>query len=218
MLVRYTEVVNTPVGISSDHEMTRIVAFIQRNRRHSVDAMVDGWLRWKISYYYEEEYGSHSKDYQTMSRRTFEILMENADELSVLLSKRMETIEWEAVNKQNGGTRDYVTPEEDIEIVTSRFFRKVSRPVLTDVKPELGGGVYDVYPREIGDLFAGEQVVLFGRYREAGPRTIALTGTLGDEAQRRSLAARGPSTTAKLTPECVGKALEALYGQAARAR
>ncbi|MDJ0973798.1 MAG: VIT domain-containing protein [Planctomycetota bacterium] len=74
------------------------------------------------------------------------------------------------------GTRDYVMPEEDIEIATGRFFRKVDSPVLTDVSLELGEGVYDVYPKKIGDLFAGGQIVVFGRYRNAGDRVFRVKG------------------------------------------
>ncbi|MDA1196322.1 MAG: VIT domain-containing protein, partial [Planctomycetota bacterium] len=77
------------------------------------------------------------------------------------------------------GTRDYVAPDEDLEIVTSRFFRKVKQPVFRDVTIDLGPGVYDVYPSKIDDLFAGTQVVVFGRYREPGARTIELRGLLG---------------------------------------
>jgi Ca-activated chloride channel family protein len=82
----------------------------------------------------------------------------------------------------SGGARDYVMPEEDIEIVTSRFFRKVSSPVLQDVTVEFGEGVYDVYPRKLPALFAGSQVVVFGRYREAGDRVLRLKGTLAGKA------------------------------------
>ncbi len=82
----------------------------------------------------------------------------------------------------SGGARDYVMPEEDIEIVTSRFFRKVSSPVLQDVTVEFGDGVYDVYPRKLPALFAGSQVVVFGRYRSAGDRVLRLKGTLAGKA------------------------------------
>jgi Ca-activated chloride channel family protein len=80
------------------------------------------------------------------------------------------------------GVRDYVTPGEDLEVVTGRFFTKVDRPVMTDVTVELGSGVYDVYPQRIPDLFAGSQVVIFGRYKESGERTLLLRGKLAGKA------------------------------------
>jgi Ca-activated chloride channel homolog len=77
-----------------------------------------------------------------------------------------------------GGTRDYVAGTEDLELATGRFYAKVSEPVLTDVKVDLGPDAYDVYPQRVPDLFAGQQVVLFGRYRTAGAHTLRLTGTV----------------------------------------
>ena len=93
------------------------------------------------------------------------------------------------VAEATGGARDYVAPNEDIELVTSRFLHKVSHPVLTNVTLRLGSGVHDVYPREIGDLFAGSQVVLFGRYREAGERTVVLEGSLDGKPVRHEFKA-----------------------------
>ncbi len=78
------------------------------------------------------------------------------------------------------GTRDYVTPGEDLEIVTSRFFKKVDQPVLSNVSIDFGEGVYDVYPKRLPDLFAGGQVVVFGRYKATGDRTIVLRGRVGE--------------------------------------
>jgi len=77
------------------------------------------------------------------------------------------------------GTRDYVAPGEDLELATGRFFRKVDQPVLSDVKLELGSGVTDVYPKRLPDLFAGGQIVVFGRYKQAGDRTLILRGKIG---------------------------------------
>jgi len=101
------------------------------------------------------------------------------------------------------GVRDYVTPGEDLELVTGRFFTKVDRPVMTDVTVELGSGVYDVYPQRIPDLFAGSQVVLFGRYKEAGERTLLLRGKMGGKElvleHRGTLnASGGPAWLARL--------------------
>ncbi|MHC4134944.1 MAG: VIT domain-containing protein [Planctomycetota bacterium] len=75
-----------------------------------------------------------------------------------------------------GGERDYVAPHERIDAVTARFFRRVDRPLLTDVSVELGPGLVQVYPKRMPDLFAGGQVVLLGRYAEPGRRTIRVRG------------------------------------------
>ncbi len=89
----------------------------------------------------------------------------------------------DTIAESTRGARDYVTPGEDIEIVTGRFFRKVSEPVMSDVTVEFGEGVYDVYPQKLPDLFAGGQVVVFGRYREPGDRVIRLKGRMFNKEQ-----------------------------------
>jgi Ca-activated chloride channel family protein len=78
-------------------------------------------------------------------------------------------------------SREYITPEQDIEVVVSRFFRRIDQPVLTDLKLELGPGVEDAFPRSLPDLFAGDQLVVMGRYTSAGPRAIRLRGRLQGE-------------------------------------
>jgi len=83
------------------------------------------------------------------------------------------------IAEATNGTRDYVMPGEDIEVVTGRFFRKVDQPVLTNVTVDFGSGVTDVYPRKLPELFAGGQVVVFGRYKGAGKRTVILRGRIG---------------------------------------
>jgi Ca-activated chloride channel family protein len=75
-----------------------------------------------------------------------------------------------------GGERDYVAPHERIDAVTARFFHRVDRPLLTDVQVELGPGLVQVYPKRMPDLFAGGQVVLLGRYKGSGSRTIRVRG------------------------------------------
>ena len=67
---------------------------------------------------------------------------------------------------ENGGVADYVEPKEDLEIKVSSFFARVSAPVLTDLKLDMGGVETDLtYPRGIPDLFRGSQIILIGRYR-----------------------------------------------------
>ena len=51
------------------------------------------------------------------------------------------------------GYRTYVLPEEDLELKLSSFYTKVSSPVLSNLKLDLGNQVYDVYPKELPDLF-----------------------------------------------------------------
>jgi len=78
------------------------------------------------------------------------------------------------------GSGHYVSESENIEVKVSALYDQVASPVLTDVTVRMeGAGEYDVYPRRVGDLFRGQQVLVVGRYRHAGPRAVTLTGHLG---------------------------------------
>jgi Ca-activated chloride channel family protein len=74
---------------------------------------------------------------------------------------------------------EYVAPDESIEQKVSLFFNKMSKPVLAN--PTINWGkakVRDVYPTELGDLFAGQQVTVFGRYDDTGDAAVSLEGTV----------------------------------------
>lgn len=82
----------------------------------------------------------------------------------------------DALAGENRGTGTYVEPNEDIEVKVSSFYNKVAFPVLSDLAVDFGVKVADVYPRELGDLFVGSQLVVLGRYQETGDRAVTLTG------------------------------------------
>ncbi|MFQ5413944.1 MAG: VIT domain-containing protein [Phycisphaerae bacterium] len=87
--------------------------------------------------------------------------------------------------EQNRGARDYVQPGEDLELTLSSFYRKVTNPVLADLSLSLGGlTVRDMYPPKLGDLFAGTELVVAGRYTGAGSHAVELTGTRRGTTER----------------------------------
>jgi len=97
----------------------------------------------------------------------------------------VNTILLDRLAEENGGTRRYVRPGEDIEIKVSQFYMQISRPVLTDVKLTFSlGGVFDLYPPRIHDIFHGQQVILVGRYRKPGPQVLEISGRCGDRNYR----------------------------------
>ncbi len=92
----------------------------------------------------------------------------------------VNTILLDKLAEENRGARDYITPEEDIERKISNFYDKVANPVLASVKIKIGGlEVYDVYPKELPDMFKGTQVAVVGRYKGDGHKSVKLTGKVG---------------------------------------
>jgi Ca-activated chloride channel family protein len=93
--------------------------------------------------------------------------------------------------RANFGQSEYVRPNEDIEAAVSKLYRRIGTPVLTDVAVtvEVDGAPADVavvnrlYPKGPFDLFAGDQVVLVGRYHAAGAAKVTLRGTVGGQEQ-----------------------------------
>ncbi|MDP7111907.1 MAG: VIT domain-containing protein [Myxococcota bacterium] len=84
----------------------------------------------------------------------------------------------------NRGMAEYLAADEDLEIVVSNFYRKISRPVLADLQLDLGGAAaYDVFPRELPDLFSGSQLLVMGRYKGAGAQKVRLSGTAAGDSQ-----------------------------------
>jgi Ca-activated chloride channel homolog len=56
--------------------------------------------------------------------------------------------------------------------------------VFDEIKTEEGSLVNRVYPKGEMDLFAGEQLVLVGRYKKPGTAKVIIQGTIGDKQQK----------------------------------
>lgn len=79
---------------------------------------------------------------------------------------------------------EYVLPDENLEEKVSRFFAKISDPVLTGLELALEGAdwVRERYPKDLPDLFRGEQLVVLGRYQAGGREgRLVLKGRFADE-------------------------------------
>ncbi|MCC7526869.1 MAG: VWA domain-containing protein [Candidatus Melainabacteria bacterium] len=84
--------------------------------------------------------------------------------------------------EEHHGTAQYVEPSESLEVALSNFYQKIKSPVLSDVKITYDGiQVKDVYPKEVKDIFAGQQVLLIGRYKGEGKASLKLSGRINSE-------------------------------------
>jgi Ca-activated chloride channel family protein len=83
------------------------------------------------------------------------------------------------------GTTSYVRPGEDVETAVASLSSKISHPALSDLRiVEAPVQLEDFYPGSLPDIFYGEELVLFGRYRGEGRGALVLEGSRGGEAQR----------------------------------
>jgi Ca-activated chloride channel family protein len=96
----------------------------------------------------------------------------------------VDTFLLDSLAQAHHGSSSYVLPGERLDEILSSFYAKVSSPVLTDLKLDFGEmRVYDLYPKDLPDLFSGSQIMVMGRYREGGSEKITLTGTVNQETQ-----------------------------------
>jgi Ca-activated chloride channel family protein len=80
--------------------------------------------------------------------------------------------------QDNHATSDYVRPSEDIEVKVSSFYKKVSHPILTDIKLSFDDvEAYDLYPKEFPDIFKGSQLLVLGKYKNGAHDKATLTGS-----------------------------------------
>jgi Ca-activated chloride channel homolog len=91
--------------------------------------------------------------------------------------------------RENFGQSEYVRPNEDIEDRVGKLYARIESPVLTGVRlqfvfdqirTEEGTPINRVYPKDSFDLFAGEQLVVVGRYRKPGVAKVVVQGTVGE--------------------------------------
>jgi Ca-activated chloride channel family protein len=75
------------------------------------------------------------------------------------------------------GTTEYIRPGENIESAVGSLAAKIASPVLTDVAISASAGVelYDIQPGSMPDLFAGDEMVVLGRYRGVGTQNWSVT-------------------------------------------
>ncbi|MDR1925641.1 MAG: VWA domain-containing protein [Planctomycetaceae bacterium] len=98
------------------------------------------------------------------------------------------------IARSSRGQSEYVKPDENIEDRVSRLYNRISSPVLTDVTFSFNPknnendtkyyGTNRVYPNGTFDLFAGEQLVIVGRYSKPGDITINVEGKVGTETKK----------------------------------
>lgn len=89
----------------------------------------------------------------------------------------------DTLSRELRGRSSYVQPDERIDEEVSHFYAGISTPVLSDVTLAFGNNtvVDELYPYPLPDLFAGEQLVVAGRYHGAAVADVTLRGKINGE-------------------------------------
>lgn len=99
---------------------------------------------------------------------------------------------------EHHGLRQYVTPTESLETRMAAYYEKFSAPVLAGAELKIEGAgveIYDVYPKALSDVFKGQQIAVYGRFKEPGQRKVRLTGTVDGETREFAWTADFPAAS-----------------------
>lgn len=98
------------------------------------------------------------------------------------------------VSRDLRGQSVYVKPNENIESQVASLYNKIGSPLLTNLAlswefdlartADAPPAISRVYPKQLTDLFQGEQLVMVGRYQVNGTARIKLTGSVAGEQRR----------------------------------
>jgi Ca-activated chloride channel family protein len=91
----------------------------------------------------------------------------------------------DSISQDNRGASEYAQGGEELEQKLSGFYSKIAFPVMADLVVKVDGDaeIYDVFPRELPDLFHGGQLLLLGRYRSDGDAEVVLGGKVGAQTK-----------------------------------
>jgi Ca-activated chloride channel family protein len=79
--------------------------------------------------------------------------------------------------EEAGGLAAFLSQGDDFQRQAEAFRRKLLRPAATGLEVRFdGGGVYDVEPEKLPNLYHGAPLRLYGRYRKAGPVKVTVAG------------------------------------------
>ncbi|MDQ3168279.1 MAG: VIT and VWA domain-containing protein [Chloroflexota bacterium] len=91
----------------------------------------------------------------------------------------VDTTLLDTIASENRGLSTYVRPGESLDATVETFWAKVGSPVLVDLSLTIDGvSTSDMHPAPLPDLYADGQLVVAGRYRQGGPATVTLRGTV----------------------------------------
>ncbi len=90
----------------------------------------------------------------------------------------------EKIADESRARAEFVLPEEDVEVKIGRVFKRLTGPVLADIKLEVMdnkggpavGRTRDIIPGKLPDMFEGDQLVLLGQYVGEKPIIFEING------------------------------------------
>lgn len=93
------------------------------------------------------------------------------------------------------GSAEYVPPGVSVETAMGSLVSKLRYPALVDLRiGEAPVALSQLDPAQLPDLFYGEELVVFGRYRGQGDGKVIITGQRNGRRERLTVAAAFPAS------------------------
>lgn len=121
-------------------------------------------------------------DTQDILKNFAQMASENLRLFSFGVGFDVDTMLLDSISRDHHGLSSYIREGQSLDEVLSTFYSRISTPVLTNLKLTYNGiSTSEIYPNPLPDLFAGNQVVIAGRYSNGGRIDVKLTGEVNSE-------------------------------------
>ena len=97
----------------------------------------------------------------------------------------MNTYLLDRLAKEGRGAAEYVAQDANVEVAVGNLVAKLRRPALVNLRiVDSPVRFVDLSPAQLPDLFYGEELVVFGRYRGEGRGTVVIEGERNGRRER----------------------------------
>ncbi len=87
--------------------------------------------------------------------------------------------------KEGRGSATYVAPNADVEVAVGALLGRIRHPALTNLRiVSAPVTLTETQPAQLPDLFYGEELVVFGRYRGTGTGNVVIEGERNGRRER----------------------------------
>ena len=87
--------------------------------------------------------------------------------------------------REGRGSAEYVAPDADVEVATGALLDRIRRPALVNLRVvSTPTTLVDASPAQLPDLFYGEELVVFGRYRGHASGDLVIEGERNGHRER----------------------------------
>lgn len=87
---------------------------------------------------------------------------------------------------ENRGDRIYMHPKDDIKTILETFVVRLNAPLVGNPSVNIDNAITEIFPKNIPDIFNGQELIIFGRFKGEGERTVTLKGNISGKEKEFS--------------------------------